>query len=117
MAVKKVTKARKKSPVAAKPEQVARAGRCGGRSCRMKSCKRSYRAKGYCGVHYRQWRNGQFGRARYKHCGDKTCTNAMAVGRHGFCEEHYQNYYVKGIEQAKVAAPEKPAAKPQAASA
>jgi len=37
----------------------------------------------------------------------------MAMNRHGYCEEHFQNYYVKGIAVSKVAAPDaKPAAKP-----
>jgi hypothetical protein len=33
----------------------------------------------------------------------------MAQSRHGFCEEHYQNFYVKGMEQTHApAAPAKP---------
>lgn len=109
MAVKKTKpRARKTESIAPAPKAL----RCGGKSCQIKSCKREYRAKGYCGVHYREWRHGKFGRARYKTCSDKTCRTPMAHGRYGFCEEHYQNYFVKGIEQDKAPAPEKPAAKP-----
>src|SRR5688572_19591583 len=40
------------------------------RHCKMKSCKRGYKAKGYCKTHYREWRHGKFGQARYKECAD-----------------------------------------------
>ncbi len=82
--------------------------RCGGKTCRVAACKREYRAKGYCGVHYKKWRQNEFANARYKSCKDHSCFKAMAMNRHGYCEEHFQNYYVKGVEQAKVAAPAKP---------
>ncbi len=101
---KKVVKAKKK-PV----EVQARSAK----TCKMKSCKRGYRAKGYCVSHYREWRNGKFGIARYKVCSNSECKKPQGVNRHGYCEAHFQNYYVKGIEEAKpapVAAPA-PAAK------
>ena len=83
-----------------------------GKSCKVQSCKRTYRAKGYCSAHYRQWRHGKFAKARYTSCHDYGCHKPMAMNRHGFCEEHFQNFYVKGLEQthAPVAAP---AAKPE----
>lgn len=74
-------------------------------SCQFSSCKREYRAKGYCDVHYKQWKRGKFGLARYKTCGDFDCKKPMGINRHGYCEDHFQNYYVKGMAVTK-AAPE-----------
>lgn len=98
----------------AKKATTARKGRRKTRNtkpCRIESCKRAYRAKGYCRTHYRMWRNGKYGRARYKLCKDGVCTRPMGQARHGFCEEHYQSYYVQGVKQAKApaAAPAAPA--------
>ena len=84
--------------------------------CRIKSCKKEYRAKGYCQSHYKKWRRGEYGLARYKICKDGDCRQPMAMNRHGYCEEHFQNYYVKGIEVQKVAAPAKPDVKPVTAA-
>lgn len=115
---RKATKSPKKTKVVAKAAEVpATAGRCGGKSCEIQNCKREYRAKGYCGVHYRKWRHGEYGKTRYKICSDRNCHAPCVINRHGLCEEHFQNYYVKGIEQAKAPAPEKPAAKPAAPAA
>jgi len=77
------------------------------RKCLIAKCKRAYRAKGYCRVHYKKWRQGAYGRARYKTCYDHGCLKPMVENRHGYCEEHYQNYYVKGMD-----APKAPAAAP-----
>lgn len=116
MAVKK-TKAAVKSTTTRKAKapksKVAQSLRCGGKSCSITGCKRAYRAKSYCGLHYREWRNGKFGHRRYKTCRDKTCRFPMAMNRHGFCEEHFQSYFVKGIEQAKEPAQANPTAKPE----
>lgn len=81
------------------------------KACKVKGCKREYRAKGYCKAHYKKWRHGELGKKRFKACKDASCFKPMAMNRHGFCENHFQNYYVKGIAQAKAPAPEKPAAK------
>lgn len=105
-------KAKAKSQ-AAKPAKAAQAkkvaapvskeavSRCGGKACKIENCKAEYKAKGYCKKHYKAWRHGAYGMARYKTCGDLSCFKPMSLNRHGFCEEHYQNYYVKGMEQAK----------------
>lgn len=77
------------------------------KACQIKGCKREYRAKGYCGVHYKKWRNGEYGKARYTPCSDVGCFKPQAINRLGFCEDHYQNYYVKGMAAAKVEAPKK----------
>ena len=33
----------------------------------------------------------------------------MSMNRHGYCEDHFQNYYVKGLAVTKAAPIEKPA--------
>ena len=66
-------------------------------TCKIKNCKRDYKAKGYCKPHYTKWRHGEFGVARYKTCKANECRKAMTMNRHGYCEEHYQNFYVKGM--------------------
>lgn len=83
--------------------------------CKVKACKREYRCKGYCSAHYKQWRQGKFGLARYKTCSSVECRKPMGLNRHGYCEDHYQSYYVKGVEVAKAAA-EAPAEKKEAAA-
>jgi hypothetical protein len=77
--------------------------------CRAAKCKRTYRAKGYCTYHYALWRHNEFGNARYKQCGDTSCTKPQLVSHFGYCEEHYQNYYVKGQAVAKPVAAAAPA--------
>jgi hypothetical protein len=105
---KKVSvKSTKTADLAAKPA---------GKSCKIASCQREYRAKGYCETHYRKWKQGAYGLARYKTCGDLDCRKPMVRNRHGYCEDHYQNYYVKGMAVAKAAPAEKaPAEKKEAA--
>lgn len=109
----------------AKPKKVKAAkapkehkSRCGGKVCKIASCKGEYKSKGYCVAHYREWRHGKFGKTRYKICSDTNCKKPKGLNRFGFCEEHYQNYYVKGVAQAKpVAKPaEEKAAAPAAAA-
>lgn len=79
------------------------------KACSKEGCKRAYRAKGYCKAHYKMWRHGKLAKPRYKRCHDYGCTKPMGLGRHGFCEEHYTNYYVKGMEQTHApVAPAKP---------
>ena len=74
------------------------------RSCQVKACKRAYRAKGYCNTHYKKWRRGEYGKARFKTCKDFECFKPMSLNRHGYCEEHFQNYYVKGMQVHKAPA-------------
>ena len=56
--------------------------------CSIEGCKRPYRAKKYCNVHYRLWRTGQLEghHARYKTCNKEGCLKAVKA--HGLCEEH-----------------------------
>lgn len=105
------TTERKASPEGAKPARLARAARrAESAPCRVAKCKRPYRAKGYCKTHYRMWRHNAYGNARYKQCSDTSCAKPMATNRHGYCEDHFQSYYVKGVAAAK--APASAKAKP-----
>jgi len=64
--------------------------------CRIAKCVRPYRAKGYCRVHYKKWRQGEYGKTRYKACTEEMCQKPQGLNRHGYCDEHYQGFYVKG---------------------
>jgi len=82
------------------------------RTCRVKGCKRPYRAKGYCNAHFHKWRKGELPHGRYKTCqhnakklkrGEKKeCMKK--VFRAGLCEEHYK------ARRGAAAAPAAPAA-------
>ncbi len=65
--------------------------------CKVNGCKRPYKAKGYCKVHYKKWRHGQYGKMRYKCCKEDGCFKPMALNKHGYCEKHYEDFYVKGV--------------------
>jgi hypothetical protein len=56
--------------------------------CRVEGCKRPYRAKGYCVVHYNAWRRGEVEghKARYKLCSKEGCKKP--AGAWGVCDEH-----------------------------
>lgn len=68
------------------------------KTCKIKGCKRPYRAKGYCNVHYQKWRKGELEKARYQTCNfgvnklkrgeKKECLKPVFRG--GLCEEHYR---------------------------
>ena len=109
-AERKEKTASKKKVVAASATQAKTPGKC-----RIQKCKRTYRAKGYCGAHYQKWRQGEYGVARYKTCSDFGCKKAKVMNRQGYCEDHYQNYYVKGMEVTKAPVAEKPAPPKEAA--
>jgi len=78
------------------------------KSCGVKGCKRPYRAKGYCNVHYRKWRKGELPKARFDSCNygvnklkrgeKKECLKP--VFRRGLCEEHFTTKYSKGKAEA-----------------
>ena len=56
------------------------------KKCKQEGCKRPYRAKGYCNVHYKKWRHGELPHRRYKLCNAEGCRKPMAEG--GLCAEH-----------------------------
>ena len=90
------------------------------KSCSVKGCKRPYRAKGYCSVHYNKWRRGELSKSRFKTCNfgvqklkrneKKECLKA--IFKSGLCEEHYQATFLK-----KGKAPEVQAKAPVASEA
>ena len=84
----------------------------GEKSCKIKGCKRPYRAKGYCNVHYQQWRKGKLEKPRYKTCNfgvnklkhgeKKECLKKVFRG--GLCEEHYRASFKKAKAPKEAAA-------------
>lgn len=58
--------------------------------CRMEGCKRPYRAKSYCNVHYRAWRQGKLGKARYKICSEEECLGRREAM--GLCKTHLEEW-------------------------
>ncbi|MBI2083076.1 MAG: vegetative protein [Deltaproteobacteria bacterium] len=56
--------------------------------CKVENCKRPYRAKGYCNVHYKKWRQGDLPHRRFKTCHQENCRKPMV--KLGLCEEHYK---------------------------
>ncbi len=57
------------------------------KKCRQEGCKRPYRAKGYCNVHYRLWRQGELPKHRYKICTKEGCRKPRAK-QGSLCAEH-----------------------------
>ena len=87
------------------------------RCCKISKCKRPYRAKGYCQSHYKMWKRGEYGLARYKTCKANDCRKPMTLNRHGLCEDHFQSIYVKGVAAPKPAATPAPAKEEKQAQA
>ncbi|MDO8526873.1 MAG: hypothetical protein Q7T03_04195 [Deltaproteobacteria bacterium] len=80
------------------------------KSCKIEGCKKSYRAKGYCSIHFQKWRRGELKeKARFKTCGEENCKKPMY--RFGICETHYQTWMTsrKPAEAAPAPAVETPA--------
>ena len=80
------------------------------KACRVSGCKRPYRAKGYCTVHYQKWRRGEIegAVARYNSCREEKCTKP--THKAGLCEAHYSAWSASKKPQAPAA----PAAAPEA---
>ena len=57
------------------------------KTCKQEGCKRPYRAKEYCNVHYRLWRHGELPKSRYKICTKEGCRKPRALPG-SLCEEH-----------------------------
>lgn len=82
------------------------------KSCSEKGCKRPYRAKGYCNVHYKKWRRGEMPvKARYNTCGEENCKKPTFKA--GLCEAHHSAWLASKRPQAPAAAPA-PAEAPKA---
>ena len=71
------------------------------RACQVKGCKNEYRAKGYCDEHYKMWRKGAFGDARYQACFKEGCTKPTV--REGLCQAHWNEKRGKGAPAAEAA--------------
>jgi hypothetical protein len=56
------------------------------KKCSQEGCKRPYRAKGYCIMHYRMWRHGELPKTRYKTCTKEGCNKKRVKG--SLCAEH-----------------------------
>jgi len=78
------------------------------KKCKTKDCKRPYRAKGYCNVHYKKWRQGELGKGRYKICTQESCKKPM--GKRGLCDAHYEAWLKSRKTAVAVAAEAAPAA-------
>lgn len=82
------------------------------RACKEKGCKREYRAKGYCSIHYKKWRRGELtAKPRYRICGEENCKKP--VFKKNMCEAHFSAWQASkrpqaAAEAAKTAAPEAP---------
>ena len=83
----------------------------GKKDCQVKGCKSDYRAKGYCAAHYKMWKDGEFGKARYESCTKEACNKAAS--REGLCVTHWKEKRAK----APTEAPSAPAAAPAAPAA
>ncbi|MBU4484848.1 hypothetical protein KKA47_05460, partial [bacterium] len=76
------------------------------RTCKMEGCKREYRAKGYCNVHYKKWRRGELDKKpRYKICSEENCKGETY--KSGRCKPHYDAWIAsrKKVEAEVVATP------------
>ncbi len=71
-------------------------------TCTVEKCKRPYRAKGYCRIHYKKWRRGELSKTgRYKTCGREDCRKPMAQG--GLCADHFRGGAAKPADAAPAA--------------
>jgi hypothetical protein len=68
------------------------------KKCQVKGCKRPYRAKGYCRIHYKQWRQGKLPKPRYRTCSEEECLKKVHM--RGLCEDHYQATLKKNKKSA-----------------
>lgn len=68
--------------------------------CSVEGCKKEYRAKGYCDRHYKAWKSGELGHARYKICETPACKKKRAA-QGAMCEEHAKK---APVAEAKVVA-------------
>ena len=61
----------------------------GERKCSQEGCKRPYKAKRLCNVHYRKMRHGELPGGHYKTCTKEGCLKRRAVAPSGsMCAEH-----------------------------
>lgn len=63
------------------------------KKCSVEGCKRPYRAKSYCFLHYKKWRHGELPHSRYRTCSKAECKKPTF--RKGLCENHFNETYKK----------------------
>lgn len=85
------------------------------KACKVKDCKRPYRSKGYCAIHFKKWRRGELEGAkkgRYRICSEENCKKPTF--KKGYCEQHYSAWSAskKGTPASEATAAAAPA--PQA---
>lgn len=81
------------------------------KKCRVEGCKRPYRSKGYCNIHFHKWRRGEMPmKARYKTCSEENCKKALF--RFGMCEAHHTAWIASKKGTPAVAAAPTPAEAP-----
>lgn len=94
------------------------------KTCKVEGCKRPYRAKGYCQIHFNKWRKGEMDKKpRYKTCDEEKCNKPLHKA--GKCQQHYEALVASkklAAEPVKVATatpatPAAPAPKTEAAAA
>ncbi|MFH1829793.1 MAG: hypothetical protein ABH871_03330 [Pseudomonadota bacterium] len=86
----------------------------GVKSCKQEGCKRPYKAKGFCNVHYKKWRRGELDKpGRYRTCAEESCHKP--THKKGYCEQHYSAW--SASKKPQEAAEAKPAAAAPAAEA
>jgi hypothetical protein len=77
------------------------------KACSVAGCKRPYRAKGYCNVHFRKWRRGELEtKPRYRTCREENCHKP--THQKGLCEQHYSAWSASKRQQAPAAEAPKP---------
>ncbi|PIU58101.1 MAG: hypothetical protein COS89_02145 [Deltaproteobacteria bacterium CG07_land_8_20_14_0_80_38_7] len=82
------------------------------KNCKMEGCKREYRAKGYCNVHFKKWRKGELDtKPRYKICGEENCKKPLY--KMGYCEQHYTAWIASKKGEAPSAVAEATEQKPE----
>ena len=96
MATKKETAVKKGTTKKTAPQATP------GKPCSVEGCKRPYRAKGYCAVHFKKWRRGELtAKPRYRTCGAENCRKP--VFKKGYCEQHYSAWSASKKPQAPAA--------------
>ncbi|MBI2974106.1 MAG: hypothetical protein HYY43_00700 [Deltaproteobacteria bacterium] len=79
--------------------------------CSIEGCKKPYRSKGYCSIHFKKWRAGEIEghKTRYKTCKEENCRKPLF--KKGLCEQHFGALVAskKGQEAAAAAPAEAPA--------
>jgi hypothetical protein len=68
-------------------------------TCKAEGCEKDVHGKGYCERHYRAWRRGKMGKARYTPCHTDGCTKPAV--RRSLCPVHFESTHGKGAAQAE----------------